>query len=129
MRRVLVIDDSEFDSRMIARAMKRVDDSLSFSELDNGRKIVETIYHVKPDLVLLDIRMSGFGGFDVLDIIRDEEEYGECHVVMISGSSSDGDKDMARLKGASGYFTKPCSQVGYKEIAEEIRDQFLDYAA
>ena len=129
MRRVLVIDDSEFDRRMITRAMKRVDETLCFAELDNGRKIVETMHHVKPDLVLLDIRMPGFGGFDVLEIIRDDEVFCNCNVVMISGSSSDGDKMTARKKGASGYFTKPSTQVGYKKIAEDIKRQFLDQAA
>ncbi|WP_026942043.1 response regulator [Hellea balneolensis] len=129
MRRVLVIDDSEFDRRMITRAMKGVDESLSFAELDNGCKIIETMHHVKPDLVLLDIRMPGFGGFDVLDIIRADDEFQTCHVIMISGSSSDGDKRTASQKGASRYFTKPSSQVGYKQIAEDIKEQFLHYAA
>lgn len=129
MRRVLVIDDSEFDRRMITRAMKLVDETLSFAELDNGRKIVEVMHNVKPDLVLLDIRMPGFGGFDVLEIIRDDDEFQDCHVVMISGSSSEGDINMAHEKGASGYFTKPSSQIGYKQIAEDIKEQFLRHAA
>lgn len=129
MRRVLVIDDSEFDRRMITRAMKGVDETLSFAELDNGRKIVETLHQVKPDLVLLDIRMPGFGGFDVLDIIKDDEEFQDCHVVMISGSSSEEDKKTASQKGASGYFTKPSSQIGYKQIAKDIKEQFLQHAA
>ncbi|MDA8708532.1 response regulator [Hellea sp.] len=129
MPRILVIDDSEFDRRMITRAMKRVDDSLTFAELDNGRKISETMLRVRPDLVLLDIRMPGFGGFDVLEIIKDDEDFCDCHVVMISGSSSDGDKIMAVKKGASGYFTKPSSQLGYTEIAQEIKSQFFEHAA
>jgi len=129
MQRVLLIDDSEFDRRMMTRAMKRVDGTLRFVELDNGRHIVKTLHSVKPDLVLLDIRMPGFGGFDVLDIIKQDDEFKACNVVMISGSRADEDKQAAETKGAAGYYTKPHSQAGYIEIAQEISHKFLDHAA
>jgi len=129
MQRVLLIDDSEFDRRMLTRAMKHADGTLRFVELDNGRRIVETLVAVKPDLVLLDIRMPGFGGFDVLDIIKQDEVFSACNVVMISGSRAEEDKRAAKTKGAAGYYTKPHSQAGYIKIAEDIRDKFLRQAA
>jgi len=114
---------------MMTRAMKRADGTLRFVELNNGRRIVEALNSVRPDLILLDIRMPGFGGFHVLDIIKQDEEFQDCNVVMISGSSADEDKLAARNKGAVGYYTKPHSQAGYIEIAEDIRDKFLPTAA
>ena len=128
MQRVLVIDDSEFDRRMMTRAMKHADDALRFVELDNGRRIVETLRSVRPDLVLLDIRMPGFDGFDVLKLIKQDEEFCDCNVVMISGSHADDDKSAAKIKGAAAFYTKPHSQAEYVEIAEDIRDRFLSTA-
>lgn len=125
MQRVILIDDSEFDRRMMTRAMKHADSSLKFVELDNGRRIIETLLSVRPDLILLDISMPGFSGFDVLDIIKQDEDFNTFNVVMISGSRADDDKKMAKTKGAAGYYVKPHSKAGYNEIAADIRNRFL----
>ena len=125
MQRVILIDDSEFDRRMMTRAMKHADSTLRFVELDNGRRIVETLLSVRPDLILLDISMPGFGGFDVLDIIKQDQDFKAFKVVMVSGSRADDDKNLARTKGAAGYYVKPHTKAGYNAIAEDIRDRFL----
>jgi len=65
---ILVIDDSEFDRRMIMRALRRMDKSLGFEELNNGSGVLETLAQSRPDLILLDIRMPGPSGFEVLDL-------------------------------------------------------------
>lgn len=125
MQRVIVIDDSEFDRRMMTRAMKHANHALKFVELDNGRRIVETLLSVRPDLILLDINMPGFGGFDVLDIIKNDEDFNAFNVVMISGSRAHYDKQKAQTKGAAGYYEKPNSKAGYSEIAADICNRFL----
>lgn len=125
MQRVILIDDSEFDRRMMTRAMNHANSSLSFVELDNGRRIVETLLSIRPDLILLDISMPGFGGFDVLDIIKTDEDFSAFNVVMISGSRAEDDKERSRTKGAAGYYVKPHSRIGYNKIAEDICEKFL----
>jgi len=67
---ILVVDDSEFDRRMIMRALKRADKSIDFAELNNGSSVVDTLRLSRPDLILLDIRMPGPSGFEVLDTIK-----------------------------------------------------------
>jgi len=69
--------------------------------------------------------MPGFSGFDVLDIIKQDEDFNTFNVVMISGSNADDDKIMAKNKGAAGYYVKPHSKAGYNEIAADIHGRFL----
>ena len=129
MAHVLVIDDSEFDRRMIMRALHRTDNSLGFEELNNGSGVLETLESSRPDLILLDIRMPGPSGFEVLDTIKGHESFNSCHVVMISGSKAKCDKQMAKEKGAAAYFPKPNSKAGYMALAEHISEAYLQIAA
>ena len=129
MSHVLVIDDSEFDRRMILRALKCADKSILCSELDNGDKVIEALHEATPDLILLDIRMPGTDGFDVLDSIKNHEDFKSCNVVMISGSEARCDKRLAKEKGAEAYFTKPNTGAGYAALAEEISQAYLSEAA
>lgn len=72
MPHILVIDDNEFDRRMVTKAMKSVADDLTYEELERGERALETIKSTLPDMVLLDIRMPGIGGFEALRRIRSD---------------------------------------------------------
>ena len=128
MQRILIIDDSAFDRRMISSAMKSNGDSFEFVELSHGKVAVETIKALGPDLTVLDIRMPGKSGFDVLDEIRAEKSLQNHKVIVMSGSSADTDKEMAAEKGASAYFTKPSSVAAYRDVASEIKHAYLELA-
>ena len=129
MAYILVVDDSEFDRRMIMRALKRADKSIDFAELNNGSSVVDTLRLSRPDLILLDIRMPGPSGFEVLDAIKGHHRFNDCNVVMISGSRASDDKQMAADKGALAYFTKPNTKAGYAALAAQISESYLPAAA
>lgn len=129
MSQVLVIDDSEFDRRMITLAMKTADEDLTFMELSRGEKAIETMQAAIPDVVLLDIRMPGIDGFEVLDMIKRENIFCNCKVIMISGSCAEADRAMSKEKGASAYYTKPHSLLDYENMAREIHGLYLSAAA
>ena len=67
MRRTVCIIDDEFRSR--ERIRRLLDDEIDFhvvGEADNGHAAVELIDTLLPDLVILDIKMPGLSGFQVL---------------------------------------------------------------
>jgi len=129
MSQILVIDDSEFDRRMITRAMKHADKNLTFFELARGENVIDTMRLVKPDVVLLDIRMPGIGGFEVLDRIKDDSSLGDCKIIMISGSCAETDKVKSKAGGAAAYYTKPNTKFAYETMAQEIHGLYLSTAA
>lgn len=129
MAHVLVIDDSEFDRRMISRALKHTNQSIECAELENGSSVIETIGQSQPDLILLDIRMPGPDGFDVLDTIKSHRQFKSCRVIMISGSDAECDREKAKIKGAKAFFTKPNTDAGYSALAKEINQAYLLTAA
>ncbi len=129
MKRILIIDDSAFDRRMISSAMKTVGTPFEFIELSHGKVALETIKETQPDLTVLDIRMPGKSGFDLLDEIRAEKSLKDLKVIIMSGSNADIDKALATEKGATDYFTKPNSVAAYRDVASRIKESYLELAS
>lgn len=85
-------------------------------EAESGAQALELYRTLSPDVTLMDIRMPGMNGIDVLRSLR--KEYPSCAVLMLS--SYDGDEDIyqALQAGARGYLLKSMRNA---EIAEAIR--------
>src|SRR4051812_48093109 len=86
-KRILVIDDEEFIVQLI---MKIVSDNgydcLTASSLNDAIKI---IHSEKLDMVITDIMIPHFGGFDIIDEIKGNEKTKNIPVVVITGMNKD----------------------------------------
>lgn len=129
MQNILIIDDSEFDRRMIVSAMKSACHDVRCVELSQGDKALEIMRSEVPRLTILDIRMPGMSGWEVLDKIKNDKMLCDFNIVMMSGSHSEDDIEMASLKGANGFYTKPHKQSGYHLVAKDIKDSYFNTAA
>jgi CheY-like chemotaxis protein len=129
MEKILVIDDSEFDRRMIMSAISTVCEDLTCVELSCGDLAIETMKAEAPKLTIVDIRMPGIDGWGVLERIRADETLKSSKVIMMSGSSSEADIERATSSGAHGFYTKPHLRSGYASVAADIKKAYLDAAA
>jgi two-component system, chemotaxis family, response regulator Rcp1 len=75
------------------------------------------------DLVLLDLNLPGFSGFDVLRIMKQDEQLRTIPVVILSSSSAEQDVTASYGGYANCYVTKPADFVGYVEVVHAI-EQF-----
>jgi len=101
--RVLLIDDHNLFRAGLAELLSRknieVVDSLS-----DGLQGIEKIVELKPDIVLLDIRMPNPSGLEILDRIKKRGL--PTAVVMVTTSRDDTDIAKALKLGAQGYLLK-----------------------
>jgi DNA-binding NarL/FixJ family response regulator len=96
---VLVVDDSRVFRRGMARAV-RVHAGLELiGEADGGEVALAAIDRLRPDVVLLDLRMPDLDGLEVLDRIRDLDPPPACRVLIVSASL---DEEIERAAGAAG---------------------------
>jgi DNA-binding LytR/AlgR family response regulator len=65
--RVIAIDDEALALRRIEIALGHIDIAELVATARGGREGLELIERLKPDVLLLDINMAGFGGFDVVE--------------------------------------------------------------
>ena len=127
--RILVVDDKERIREMLQRRLE----SEGYEPLlvDNGEEALHILDEETVDLVLLDIMMPEFDGFQVLEAIRDENDIAELPVIMLTARSEEEDIVRALDQGANDYLTKPVNfdialarvrtQVELKKSQEKIR--------
>ncbi len=103
--RILVVDDE----RNIRRALRMVLEGAGLAVVDapDGETALETLASESIDLVILDVRLPGMSGIDVLSRIREQPANRALPVLMISGHASVGDAMDAIRRGATDFFEKP----------------------
>lgn len=112
--RVLVVDDEEIVRRGFARSLAADYDAWSAAD---GSEALEAMERRPADVVLLDLRMPGAQGLEVLRALK--QKWPETEVVIITGYPSvDSAKEAVRL-GAGDYLAKP---VGPCEIIDATRN-------
>src|ERR1700760_2802248 len=126
---VVVADDCDDDLFLLRRAISRQQRFKLLHELPDGREVVAYLagsgeyadrkrYPI-PDLLMLDIKMPGATGFDVLSWLR-EQSFQNLTVVMLSGSDLDQDIRKAFSLGAHGFWSKTAKSSQQDLIAAEI---------
>jgi diguanylate cyclase (GGDEF)-like protein/PAS domain S-box-containing protein len=102
---LLIVDDEESNRDMLSRRFERQGFEVTLAE--DGPQALESIRNRTPDLVLLDIRMPGMSGMDVLQAIR--ERYSPTHlpVIMVTAEGQSASIVEALQIGANDYITKP----------------------
>ena len=83
-----------------------------------------TATQVYPDLILLDINMSGMDGFEFLESFRrlESEEISKFNVVMLSATLSQKEKETAAsFEDLKGHFLKPLDETLVEKILHLIR--------
>ena len=83
----------------------------------NGREALEKARALKPDIILMDIKMPGLSGLDALKLIK--AEMPDIKVVMLTTSEEDEDLFNAVKCGASGYLLK---NTNAKELVGILSD-------
>lgn len=101
--KVLMVDDEEdfvrtLDERM---QMRNVDTSVALS----GEEAMKKLEEDPPDVLLVDLKMPGMDGMEVLR--RAREAYPGVQVVMLTGHGSEADEAEARRLGVFDYLRKP----------------------
>ena len=120
MKTVLIIDDDEFDRRMIKYALNRQGTKCVFYEANNGREGCAMAREIQPDITLLDLRMPYMDGFQTLNCIRKSDQCKHSKVFMLTGSDDEGEHKLALENGADNFITKPSDLEGYQSIASNI---------
>ena len=85
-------------------------------EAQSGEAVLSLVARLRPDLVLLDLRMPGMSGFSVVDELR--EHFPSVKIVVLSGVDERRVIDDALRRGADAYVLK---QVEPRDLAAAIR--------
>ncbi|MBI5242255.1 MAG: response regulator [Elusimicrobia bacterium] len=73
----------------------------------DGPSGVEAARKLKPEVILLDVRIPRIDGFDVCRLLRSDEKTKGIKIIMVTGLGQMGDVEKALSCGASDYLIKP----------------------
>lgn len=113
--RVLVVDD-EPDIRLLIRVYL-VDAGYEVIEAENGREAIDSVTGDEPDLVLLDLRLPGLDGWEVIERLKEQGVAERIPVVAISAHATPTTKERAHEVGFRSYVGKPFTP---KELLEVV---------
>ncbi len=99
---LLVDDEKEFVETLSERIRMREHDS---EVALDGEQALKKMEDEIPDVVVLDLKMPGIDGMEVLRRIR--KAYPKVQVIMLTGHGSEKDEEEARKLGAFEYLEKP----------------------
>lgn len=112
-RSILVVDDEERMVRFIRLNLEQ--DGFQVVEAFTGQQAMDKLRQSLPDLVLLDVMLPDFDGFEVLRLIR---ENNEVPVIMLTAKGEEDDRVRGLELGADDYVTKPFSP---RELTSRVR--------
>ncbi len=105
---VLLAEDNDDHAMLIQMALERATRiPVEVHRARNGNEAVEMAQRITPDLILLDLKMPGRTGHEVLEAVKTDEILRRIPVAVLT--SSDRDDDVARSYGLGGnhFITKP----------------------
>ena len=104
--KVLLIEDNETLSKMMSKyfRIKKVDCTV----LNDGTEGLEQILDQKHDVVLLDLAMPDFSGYDIIDSLEKKGKLKEIKIIILTASSIS-DQDLVNLqkRGIRACLRKP----------------------
>ncbi|MDP2886716.1 MAG: response regulator [Ignavibacteria bacterium] len=119
--RVLIVDDEEFLRKMIVMGFER--DGFTVFQADNGEDAVKIAGQELPELILLDLVMPRLLGFEVCQILRNDQRFSKTAIIIMSAKSYKPDIDKAAELGADAYVVKPFEMAEMLKTARENMDK------
>lgn len=88
----------------------------------NGKKGLELIQKILPDLIISDIMMPKMDGYQMLDILRADAKTAMIPFIFLTAKAQKNDKLRGAISGADRYLTKPFTMVELTKNVTEIMD-------
>ena len=127
---ILLVENNQDDILLILRAFQRAGVTRRIQPVTSGIDAVDYLQgkppygdrekYPLPAMVLLDIKMPGMDGFEVLAWIRQQWEFFELCVVMLTSSDHIRDVNEAYHLGANSFLVKPLDFENAGELARSL---------
>ncbi len=103
--RVLLIDDEQFYFKLIRKALSEADYELEYAS--SGNEGLSKIPAFNPELIIVDLKLPGMDGFQVLERLRRDSKFAHIPVIVITAQDELSEKLKAFELGADDYLVKP----------------------
>jgi CheY-like chemotaxis protein len=131
----LLVEDEESDAVLIRRAFIKGNIINPLQVVTTGDQAIAYLQgegafanraeYPLPDLVLLDLKLPGIDGFQVLRWIRQQPAFRALRVVVLTSSDRMQDVNLAYQLGANSFLVKPVDFERFVEISQALKGYWL----
>ncbi|MEN8687700.1 MAG: response regulator [Desulfuromonadales bacterium] len=117
--KVLVVEDSPTMRQLIVFALKRIR-GFQISEANDGVDGLKKLSADKFDLIVTDINMPIMDGLKLVSMVRNDPNYKETPIIIITTEGATEDRERALALGANEYITKPIQTMQILETVKKL---------
>jgi adenylate cyclase len=117
-RKVLVVDDDEAITEAVQKILSA--EGFEVATALDGETAIEQVATFKPDLIVLDLKLPGISGYDVMRQLKSVEHSKSTPIVVLTASDLGRGRAKSLALGASEYLTKPFSKTEFLETLKGL---------
>ena len=118
--RVLLIDDEQFYFKLIRKTLKEAEYELEYAQ--SGNEGLSKIPAYNPELLIVDLKLPGMDGFQVLERLRRDQKFSHIPVIVITGNVEQTPDEIRKSLAVDRVLAKPFR-------ASELRAQVAELLA
>ncbi len=116
--RILVADDNQVNCELLEAFLSEIDCEIEVAR--DGAETLAMTEKFKPDLILLDVMMPKFSGFEVCQQIKQNPQTSKIMILMVTALNELGDIQRAVDVGTNDFLSKPVQKVELLKRVENL---------
>ncbi len=116
--KILVIDDSITMRKYAQKAL--LQDSYIAEFARDGVDAMRTIKNNKPDLIITDLEMPRMDGFELIDMLKDDNELSDIPVIVITSRTGEKHLEYLQAKGINNCLAKPYQEKQLLTLIKQL---------
>lgn len=102
---VLVVEDMDVNQKLISYMLEKLGCSSMIA--GNGSECLDLLYRFNFDIVLMDMQMPTWNGYDTTRLIRTNHDWDRLPIIALTAHALEGDEEKCKAAGCNHYLTKP----------------------
>lgn len=119
-KKILLVEDDQISAKMVQNflAIKNFDVTI----VSNGNDVIPAIVKEKPDLILMDVQISGSSGLEVAKVLKTTEEFKKIPVFMVTAFTKEKISDALPMSSYDEIIEKPIVFKDFLLLIEKYLD-------
>jgi CheY-like chemotaxis protein len=116
--RILIADDNATNVELLEAFLTGVECEIGIAV--DGKDALDKVASFKPDLILLDIMMPKYSGFEVCKQVKENSKTNHIMVLMVTALNELGDIERAVAAGCDDFLSKPVNKLELLKRVENM---------
>lgn len=120
LKRILLVEDDFIISMLLEKQIRKMGFEVA-SKVESGEKAIEKTKEEKPDLILMDIELTG--DIDGIETVRQIRKFSDVPVIYLTGNANEKTREIAESTNPDGFLIKPVDMDVLKQKIRQILEK------